>query len=61
MTKRVTKYGAIVILIFMTLLTTGCVITTTFNIGHHIETNKTLDDAFLEQGYETHITGNKRK
>ncbi len=57
MTKRVTKYGAIAILILMTLLTTGCVIVTTINTGHHIKSSRVAENVIMEQGYETDISG----
>ena len=65
MSRRATKYGSVVILLFMALLglfTAGCIITTNINVGHHNSTEKrtVADDVDFEQGYETDISGNRR-
>ena len=64
MSRRVQRVGSLLILLFMALLglfTAGCVIVTTINTGHHIKSSRVANDVVLEQGYETDISGNKRR
>ncbi len=45
------------ITMFVGVVMAGCIVTTSVNIGHHQEFSKQtdIDDAELEQGYETNL------
>ena len=65
MSRRVQRVGSLLILLFMALLglvTAGCVIVTSVQVGHHQTYDKrsAFDAVDFEQGYETDISGKRR-